>query len=121
VSAKAARAVPLLLADIIAAAREAVDYTACGQDAFLNDRMRQRAVIQCFEVIGEATKKLPDAFRTAHPDLPWRYMAAFRDKLIHDYFEVDLALVWVTATRELLALLPRLEQLDSQADDTSEP
>lgn len=120
-SPKATRAVPLLLADILAAAREAVDYAACGQEAFLNDRMRQRAVIQCFEVIGEATKKLPDSFRAAHPDLPWRYMAAFRDKLIHDYFEVDLALVWVTATRELPALLPRLEQIASQADDISEP
>ena len=117
-SAKGARAVPLLLADILEAAREAVDYTACGRDAFLNDRMRQRAVIQCFEVIGEATKKLPDAFRAAHPELPWRYMAAFRDKLIHDYFEVDLALVWVTATKELPPLLARLEQLATQPDKT---
>lgn len=114
-SPKAARAVPLLLADIVAAAREAADYAACGQDAFLQGRMRQRAVIQCFEVIGEATKKRPDAFRAAHPDLPWRYMAAFREKLIHDYFEVDLALVWVTATKELPPLIPWLELLASQA------
>lgn len=100
---------------------EAVAYVGCGRGFLLADRMRQRAVIQCFEVIGKATKKLPGEFRADHPELPWRYMAAFRDKLIHDYFEVDLALVWTTAHRELGALLPQIEKLISQADPTSTP
>lgn len=59
---------------------------------------------------------LADIVGAAHPDLPWRHMAAFRDKLIHDYFEVDLALVWTTASREIPALLPRLEVLPGVID-----
>lgn len=111
------RAIPLLISDILQAAREIADYAAVERDVFLADRMRQRAVIQCFEVIREATKKLPDDFRAHHAGLPWRYMAAFRDKLIHDYFEVDLTLVYNTARREIPVLIPLLEQLDSVSDD----
>lgn len=110
-SRKDKRAVPLLIADLVQAAVEIAEYAAVERTVFLADRMRQRAVIQCFEVIGEVTKKLPADFRAAHPALPWRYMAAFRDKLIHDYFEVDLDLVWNTATREIPALIPLLEPL----------
>jgi uncharacterized protein with HEPN domain len=120
VTGKAERAVPLLLADIVQAAREIVDYTSVGRDAFLRDRMRQRAVIQCFEVIGEATKKLPAPFRAKYPALPWRYMAAFRDKLIHDYFAVDLALVWTTASREIPALLPLLTGIGAPPGNMSD-
>ncbi|MEC5398253.1 HepT-like ribonuclease domain-containing protein [Uliginosibacterium sp. H1] len=101
----------LYLTDILQAAREIVDYAAVGREAFLADRMRQRAVIQCFEVIGEATKKLPDGLRSQAPAVPWRHMAAFRDKLIHDYFEIDLNLVWATAVQEIPGLIPQLEPL----------
>lgn len=115
------RAIPLLIADILQAAREVADYAAVDREVFLADRMRQRAVIQCFEVIGEATKKLPADFRARHSGLPWRYMAAFRDKLIHDYFEVDLELVRNTALREIPPLIPLLELLGTQSEDGSEP
>lgn len=104
------RSAALYLDDIIAAARDLVEYTSgISREAFLADRMRQRAVVQCFEVIGEASKKLPQALRQQHPDIPWRYMAAFRDKLIHDYFEVDQALVWTTSIQEIPAVLAKLE------------
>lgn len=119
-SDKTARALPLLLADILGAARDIAEYAAVGRDAFFADRMRQRAIVQCFEVVGEATKKLPADFRAAHPGIPWRLMAAFRDKLIHDYFEVDLALAWNTATREIPALLPQLEALPGAIDPKTE-
>jgi uncharacterized protein with HEPN domain len=101
----------LFLLDILQAAREIEAYTALDKAEFVADRMRQRAVIQCFEVIGEASKKLPSEIRNRNSDIPWRYMAAFRDKLIHDYFEVDLQLVWATARQEIPALIVQLEQL----------
>jgi uncharacterized protein with HEPN domain len=53
--------------------------------------------------------------RAAYPDLPWRYMAAFRDKLIHDYFEIDLQLVWATAQQEIPKLIPQLEIIALQS------
>ncbi|THF65003.1 DUF86 domain-containing protein [Pseudothauera nasutitermitis] len=115
------RALPLLLADILTAARDIADYARVGREAFIADRMRLRATIQCFEVVGEATKKLPDEYRAAHPEVPWRLMAAFRDKLIHDYFEVDPALVWTTASRDIPALLPRLEVLGGNMNPKTDP
>lgn len=50
--------------------------------------------MRSLEIIGEATKKVPDDFRATHPDVEWRAMAGMRDVLIHDYFGVDLELVW---------------------------
>jgi uncharacterized protein with HEPN domain len=120
VSPKADRAVRLLLADICQAAAEIVEYSSIAREVFLADRMRQRAVIQCFEVIGEATKKLPQDLRSSHAEIPWRLMAAFRDKLIHDYFEVDQILMWTTATREIPALLSKLEALSRDYDSLSD-
>lgn len=107
----------LYLADILQAAREIADYADIDQALFLQDRMRQRAVIQCFEVIGEASKKLSNELRDANAGIPWRYMAAFRDKLIHDYFEIDLKLVWATARQEIPALILQLEQLNQSLEE----
>jgi uncharacterized protein with HEPN domain len=64
------------------------------ESAFLADATLQRAFIRSLEVIGEATKRLPPDFRSAHPDVDWRGMAGMRDRLIHGYFGVDLELVW---------------------------
>jgi uncharacterized protein with HEPN domain len=60
-------------------------------DAFSGDETLRRAFVRSLEVIGEASKKVPEGFRTQHPDVPWRAMAGMRDRLIHDYFGVDYA------------------------------
>jgi len=62
--------------------------------AFLNDRMSQDAVLYNLMVIGEAAKRIDDTYRAAHPEVPWRSMAATRDVLIHDYPGVSLQQVW---------------------------
>lgn len=120
-SDKAQRNAALYLADMLQAAKEISDFCAVEQTVFMAERMRQCAVIQCFEVLGEATKKLPPELREAHPELPWRYMAAFRDKLIHDYFEVDLQLVWATAQQEIPKLIPQLETIARQHGQDANP
>ncbi|OYQ36060.1 DUF86 domain-containing protein [Flavobacterium cyanobacteriorum] len=61
---------------------------------FLDDETLKRAVVRSLEIIGEATKKLPDDFRLKWSNVNWKNMAGMRDKLIHDYIGIDYAIVW---------------------------
>ena len=83
-------------------------------DAFLSDEEKQDAVIRKIEVAGEATKRLSEEFRDKHPQIPWRAMAGMRDKLIHDYIDVDLDTVWETATHDIPNLLREIKTIIEQ-------
>ena len=80
--------------------------TYCGSDhdAFVGDRTRQDATLRKLEVIGQAVKNLSEQTKSSQPDIPWKQIAGTRDKVIHDYFGVDLEIVWGVVQREL----PRL-------------
>lgn len=70
-------------------------------EAFCAHPMAQDAIIRQFEIIGEAAKNLSDATRRQAPELPWKAMAGMRDKLIHQYFGVDIWQVYKTAREDL--------------------
>ncbi len=74
---------------------------------FAANEMLQDAVIRNIEIIGEATKKISDKLKSKYPHIPWKEMAGMRDKLIHDYMGVDVAVVWKTVELDI----PMLEQL----------
>ena len=80
----------LYIAHILECIGRRESYTRDGRDTFLNTSMAQDGAIRNFEVIGEAAKRVSPELRQAHPDVPWRRIAAFRDVLIHDYMGVDL-------------------------------
>jgi len=63
--------------------------------------MIQDAVIRNVEIIGEATKKISKSLRLSHQEIPWTEIAGMRDKLIHDYFDVDIDVVWKTIEVDL--------------------
>jgi uncharacterized protein with HEPN domain len=77
-------------------------------DAFAADETLRRAFVRSLEIIGEAAKKVPEDFRAAHPAIEWRAMAGMRDRLIHDYFGVDLELVWDVVQTRIPELRSRL-------------
>lgn len=96
-------------------------YVAKGKDSFLAETVIQDAVIRNFEVIGEAAKRIPDDYRAAHPSVPWRDLAAFRDVLIHQYEGINLQAVWHVIETDLphvkaalVSLLPPLDELERQ-------
>ena len=68
---------------------------------FKRNTLIQDGVIRQLEIIGEAVKRLSAPFRTAHPNIPWQDIARMRDKLIHDYFGVDVATVWLTVQQDI--------------------
>ncbi len=78
---------------------------------FDQDLKTQDAVIRRVEIIGEATRRLSLEFRAAHPDIPWQAMAGMRSRLIHDYDEVSLNLVWDVIQQDIPTLIAQVEPL----------
>jgi uncharacterized protein with HEPN domain len=91
------------------------------------DELIQDAVLRNFEVIGEAAKRLDEAYRTTHPEIPWRAIASLRDVLIHQYEGVDRNKVWAIVEKDLpnlkqsiADLLPPLEKLERELSGEEE-
>lgn len=75
------------------------------------DEVLQLAIVRALQVIGEAAWRTSTAFQQAHPEIPWQKIAAFRHRVVHDYFAVDYDIVWRIATTELDPLIAHLAPL----------
>jgi uncharacterized protein with HEPN domain len=105
---------PLLyLIHIHQSLKKILDYTRDGRDAFMTDPKTQDAVVRNFEVIGEATKRLPPELTMAYPQIPWRRMAGFRDILIHAYDRVDIDEIWNIIEQHVPTLLKEIDVIRS--------
>lgn len=95
-------------------------------DAFREAAVVQDAVIRNLEILGEAANRVrradPD-FESRHPQIPWAAVAGMRNRLIHEYFEVDLEVVWQTVRHELptlsTVLADLVDELEQRGDDAS--
>ena len=89
-------------------------YVFIGQmslEEFLNDRKTVKAVLRNLEIVGEAAKKIPPPLRDKYSDIPWKKMAGLRDKLIHEYFGVDLEIIWQLIKEELPGILHPIQEM----------
>lgn len=83
------------LDDIVEAAARISDYIrGLDIEGLKNDRKTLDAIVRNLEVIGEATKGIPDEVRSRYPDIEWKKIAGLRDILIHQYFGIDVNIVW---------------------------
>jgi uncharacterized protein with HEPN domain len=94
------------LEHVLDAIERVESYTRDGEQAFIEDLRTQDAVVRNLEVIGEAVKNLSADTRAKRPEVPWREIAGMRDKMIHEYFGVDLRVVWDAVQTDL----PRLRE-----------
>jgi len=101
------RDIKLYLKDILEA-MEAIEKFVKNMnfDEFRNNDLVSSAVIRKFEIIGEATRNIPQEIRKKYPDIPWRTIVGFRDKLIHFYFGIKYELVWET----IKSKIPKLKE-----------
>jgi uncharacterized protein with HEPN domain len=85
-------------------------------EEFVGDAKTVFAVIRALEIVGEATKQLPQSVRDNYPEVPWREMAGIRDKLIHEYFGVNLVVVWKTAVVDLSGLESAIRRILAESN-----
>ena len=106
---------------ILDAAQEAISF-AQGQtyDSLEADSMRSLAIIRLLEIIGEAASTVSPELKTTHPEIPWRVMAATRNRLIHAYFNVNLRIVLDTVQGDLPPLLTDLAALVNREPTTGQ-
>jgi uncharacterized protein with HEPN domain len=100
------------LLDMLVAAREALaSVEGVTWERFAEDRMLHTFVTHQIQVIGEAATGITPAFQQAHPEIAWTDITGMRHKIVHDYRDVDLEVVWSTATDSLPELIALLEPL----------
>jgi uncharacterized protein with HEPN domain len=86
-------------------------------EQFSKDNKTVDAVIRNFAIIGEAAKNIPASLKKGHPEIAWKRMAGMRDKLIHEYFGVDLQIIWDTSKIDLATSKPLLERLLKEIEE----
>ena len=92
----------LLLEDMLDSMSKIDKYTyQISFEEFCNDDKTVDAVIRNFEIIGEAANRIPDEIKSYNPEIPWRSLIGLRNRVIHEYFGVDLEIVWDIVINDL--------------------
>jgi uncharacterized protein with HEPN domain len=112
------RKVKLFLFDIIENMKMAEELTSgIEYRSFVSDKTRHYAVLRCIEIIGEAAKHISDEIRSANPMIPWKEMAAMRDKVIHFYMGIDFDIVWQVVTVRYPVLRLEIEAVFNKTEE----
>jgi uncharacterized protein with HEPN domain len=105
------REILLLLEDIRDAAQKILLYTSgMSFDDFISDDKTTDAVVRNFEIIGEAANRVPNDYKSDHPEIEWRRMSGLRNRIIHEYFGVNYATVWKIKEENIPELIDYIQQ-----------
>jgi hypothetical protein len=86
---------------------------------FIKDEKSIYAVIRAVEIIGEATRNIPEEIRAKYPEIPWRDVSNMRNKLVHRYFGIDFEIIWKTIQEDLPFLISSLEDIIKRETNSS--
>jgi uncharacterized protein with HEPN domain len=101
-----------LLRDMLRAAAAALRFAqGLDQAAFMASELHQDAIIRQVSIIGEAANRISPGFRSSHPQIPWKDMAGMRHRIVHNYADVDIDLVWAVVGKHLPDLIEKLRQV----------
>ena len=99
-----------LIRDITESIERIISYTRnIDYNDFANDYKTQDAVIRNIEIMGEAARSVSEKVKIDNADIPWKLIAGTRDKLIHDYFGVNIDIIWNIVKKEIPVLLPKIK------------
>jgi uncharacterized protein with HEPN domain len=99
------------LRDILEAIEKIERYSARGREDFITDELVQTWIVRHLQIIGEAARGVPADVRNLVPEIPWPKITGMRHVLVHDYFGIDLDLVWAVVEHELAPLRTGITQL----------
>jgi uncharacterized protein with HEPN domain len=100
------------LQDMLDNAEKALEFVGSMElDQFFEDEKTSYAVVRALEIIGEAARKIPEDVRVSIPELHWREISGMRNKLTHEYFGVNMKVVWRTVREDLPPLIQVLRKV----------
>ncbi|CAG1006260.1 hypothetical protein PHYC_03307 [Phycisphaerales bacterium] len=103
---------PAYLYDMLQAARWVAEFVKGRTfDEFVNDVLLRSAVERQIEIVGEAAWRVSEATRAVNPAIPWTKIAGQRHRIIHEYGQLDYAILWRVATDHVPALIRELERI----------
>ncbi len=103
---------PKYLLDMLLAAEDARSFaSSLSRDDLDQSRLHQYAIVRVIEIIGEAGRMVSPQTKDAHPEIPWRLIVNMRHRLVHDYGNVDLDIVWDVIQNDLPPLIEQLRAL----------
>ncbi len=105
------------LQDIADAIKDIEDFTQnLSYAQFVKDKKTVNAVIRSIEIVGEASKQLPESLKTKYCKVPWKEIAGMRDKLIHAYFGMDTETIWQTAKTNIPSLKSQIKEIQNNQE-----
>ena len=106
------------LRDILEAMAQIEEYVIQGRSAFEQDKLIQAWFMRHVQIIGEAARALPEEIHALAPTIPWREVIGIRHVLVHQYFGVDLSVLWEIVENDLPRLKPAVETLLHKVEQT---
>ena len=97
--------------DMLEAIQRIGKYAARGRQAFVSDELIQTYIVHNLQILGEAAANVSPAQQAEYPDLPWPKMIGMRNVLVHNYFNIDLDIVWQVVESELPALQEKISRI----------
>ena len=112
------RDISLLLGDMLESALKIKRYVeGMDYESFISDEKTVDAVVRNFEIIGEAANRIDPDFKIRYPELGWKRIRGFRNRIIHEYFGIDFEIVWTIIEEDIDNLIDWLEVLVNEKNE----